>query len=793
MPSVASTFLFLASCTLGQAQTDPATPYFFTTLAGASSIGSTDGTGSAARFSQPQGITLDGAGNLYVADTANHTIRKITSAGIVSTLAGKAGDAVEVRTRGDGSGSAARFTDPVGLVTDATGNIYVAGSGDSAIRKITPDGVVTTLAGGGTVSAFNVPKGIAIDTTGNLYVADTFNNAIRKVTPAGTTGLLAGGSFGSADGSGSAAQFYNPQGITVDPAGNIFVADTFNHTIRKISPLGMVTTLAGTVGVPGNIDGAASAATFTYPSCIAIDPAGNLVVADTGNSTIRKITPAGMVSTLAGQAGREGYADGSASTSLFTFPAALVSDRAGNIYVADTLNNTIRMVSTAGNVTTLAGLAPSQSVGATDGVGATARFNRSQGIAVTRDGVCYVADTGNNVIRKITATGEVSTLAGAAGQSGFADGAGTAARFTTPIDLALDGSGILYVVDGGSMIRKVTSGGLVTTLTESAIGSGGLSGAQNTPDNFTLKTSIAVGPNGEIYVGEIKPLSAMTATRAAVYKMTPGGVATDIVPLPLFPHSFITGLAVDATGTLYACDPEYTSIYKINLGSGNSAVIQTIGHFFANRLAADSSGHVFFTGSNIAANTIFRLSSDGNVGSIAGQTYQPGHQDGIGSEALFTGVGGIAIDAAGALYVATLDNTIRKGLVAAAPVIITQPQSQAVSVGGAVQFLVSAVADPAPTFQWFFNGSIFSGATSNTLSFSSARSIDAGDYTVVVTNSLGSVTSSKATLTVSAAPVTPTPTPAPASGGGGSIEIWFVLAFIMLGTARGLVTPGSRP
>ena len=336
-----------------------------TTFAG-SGRGSADGTGTAARFYQPEGIAIDVVGNLFVADTYNCTIRKITPDGLVTTIAGLAGN----HGSADGVGSAARFDFPVGIAIDAAGNLYVADTDNYTIRKITPGGTVTTLAGlaGSTGSAdgtgsaarFNYPYGVAVDAVGNLFVADTGNYTIRKVTPAGTVTTLAGfaGSTGFADGSGSAARFYQPEGIAIDVVGNLFVADTFNCTIRKITPAGLVTTIAGFAGSTGSADGTGSAARFSYPSGIAVDFSGNLFVADTRNYTIRKVTPAGTVTTLAGQVGLSGSADGAGSMALFDPPFGIAVDAAGTVFVADRDSNVIRQ----GVPTTLAARLSSLSV-----------------------------------------------------------------------------------------------------------------------------------------------------------------------------------------------------------------------------------------------------------------------------------------------------------------------------------------------------------------------------------------------------------------------------------------------
>ena len=324
---------------------------YFGTFAGlAGSVGSADGTGSAARFYFPSGIAVSTAGNLFVVDQQNHTIRKATSAGVVTTLAGTTG----VTGSADGTGSAARFYNPFAIAIDTAENVFVADTYNHTIRKVTSAGVVTTLAGSagdigsangtGSAARFNFPFGIAIDTAGNLFVADTENSTIRKVTSAGVVTTLAGsaGASGSADGTGSAARFDDPTGVYADTAGNVFVADTGNHTIRKVTSAGVVTTLAGTPDVTGSADGTGSAARFFNPHGIAESTAGNLFVVDTSNHTIRKVTSAGVVTTLAGSAGNIGSADGTGSAARFNFPFGIAIDTAGNVFVTDRENNTIR-------------------------------------------------------------------------------------------------------------------------------------------------------------------------------------------------------------------------------------------------------------------------------------------------------------------------------------------------------------------------------------------------------------------------------------------------------------------
>jgi len=350
---VAGIFAVGALTATVSAQSNYATPYTFTTLAGTPSNGSysdADGTGSAASFSTIHGVAVDNVGNVYVADSFAYRVRKITPGGVVMTLAGDLWQPAWA----DGTGSAAMFDFPYGVAVDSTGNVYIGDAQNEAIRKITPGGVVTTLAGGpgapgsadgtGSAARFYYPYGVAVDSAGNVYVADASNCTIRKVTTSGMVTTLAGTprTEGSADGTGSAALFNFPTGVAVDSAGNVYVADLGNSTIRKVTSSGVVTTLAGSPGASGSADGTGSAARFYNPAGVAVDGTGNVYVADTNNNTIRKVTSDGVVTTLAGSSLAIGHADGTGSAALFYNPGSVAVDSAGNVYVADTQNNTIR-------------------------------------------------------------------------------------------------------------------------------------------------------------------------------------------------------------------------------------------------------------------------------------------------------------------------------------------------------------------------------------------------------------------------------------------------------------------
>jgi sugar lactone lactonase YvrE len=821
--------LSLAAALSARAAADYATPYVFTTLAGISSIGSADGTGAAARFYSPRGVATDTAGNMFVVDEGNHTIRKVTPAGVVTTFAGTAG----LPGSADGTGAAAHFDAPQGIVADAAGNLYVTDTGNHTIRKITPAGTVTTFAGlagvTGNVDAtggsarLNRPRGIAIDPTGNLYVTEAGNHAIRRITPAGvvtsygsalyfpeSSDLYASVSYGAiaVDQAGSAyvSRFmfsdYEPHDPPRDPAFREYYRYYVGY-VTKIAPDGTRTDLWETYA-KHYVDGRFF---NEFASALAVDPTGRLVAAN-GFRVSRYSPIDGSLSTLAGS-GLVGGADGPAESARFGFPIAFAYDRSGNLAVADTGNNNIRTVSPTGNVTTLAGLALENAAATTDGTGSAARFTNPTGTAVDAAGNVYVADTSSHCIRKITPAGVVTTLAGAPGQSGFADGTGTAARFSGPSSVAVDATGTVFVADTNNhTIRRTTATGETSTFAGTA-GSYGSNDGQGIAAQFGRPRGVALDPAGNLYVTsdqtvrKISPTGNVTtlagAYNQASYYDANGTSARFSTP---------AGIAVGADGNIYVTetpDPDFAAIARIRriTPDGNVTTLAGVEQGYADgsgpaarfhnpcSLAADATGNLFVADSYNQA--VRKVTPQGAVTTVAGLADAPGGTDGTGREARFYLPQGIAVDSTGTLYV-TSGTTVRKGQLATGPVITQQPQSQTVTSGNNVTFTVTAGSTPSPTYQWYFGSNAMSGANGSTLSLPGVRSSDAGDYTVVVTNSLGSVTSSRATLTVTTPPPPPvTPAGGGSGGGGGAPSMWFFASLFALGVARLLIGIKNRP
>ncbi|MEY2658848.1 MAG: hypothetical protein RLZZ123_20 [Pseudomonadota bacterium] len=307
--------------------------------------------GATATLYNPYGIAVDRSGHLYVADALNNRIRKISPAGVVSTLAGTGSSGAV-----NGSAATATFSNPSGLAVDSSGNVFVADYNGFQIRKINPAGVVSTWAGAagfsgyvdgtGATARFSGPYGIAVDSSDHLYVADQGNHLIRKISPAGVVSTLAGvrESGGYVDGTSGTAKFNNPYGVAVDASGHVYVADSSNNRIRKITPSGVVSTYSG-VGILGELNGTAWLATFSVPYGVCLDAAGNVYVADSSNHLIRKVSPDGAVSTLAGVVNEPGHLEGTGGTAKFNRPLGVAVDASGHVYVVDSDNHRIRKLS----------------------------------------------------------------------------------------------------------------------------------------------------------------------------------------------------------------------------------------------------------------------------------------------------------------------------------------------------------------------------------------------------------------------------------------------------------------
>jgi sugar lactone lactonase YvrE len=570
-----------------------------------------------------------------------------------------------------------------------------------------------------------------VDSAGNNYVADTGNGTIRTVTPAGVVSTLAGsaGNFGSTDATGSNARFCGPQDVAVDRSGNLYVADTANHTIRKITAGGVVSTLAGVAGTNGLTDGTGSNARFNAPQGLAVDSSGTVYVADTWNHTIRKMTSVGVVSTLAGVAGYYGDIDGNGNgdgtnTARFYCPSGVAVDASGSVYVADTRNHTIRKVTASGVVSTLAGKAGVW--GSADGTNSDARFYEPQGITVDFSGNLYVLDSGNQTIRMVAPVGTnwvVTTVAGLPGVSGSADGTGPNARFFRPGGIGMNSAGSLCVADWGNNTIRA---GVSSLYTSPTILLQPQAQSANLGQSATFSVTAAGLPpltcQWLFYGTNLEGATAFTYT------------CLNAQPANAGPYSVIVS---NTLGTATSSNAWLTIILPPTITSPPQSLTIDQGTDASFSVAASGTAPFtyqwLFNGAMIASAT------------ASGCTRTNAQLADAGSySVIVSNSAGSATSAPGILTVHPVPTP---------PGITAQPQNQTVSQSSNATFTVAATGSTPFSYQWRFYGTNLAGATASSFTCANAQAPNAGPYSVIVTNDYGMITSSVATLTVILPPV----------------------------------------
>ena len=554
------------------------------TIAGDSFPSFLGDTGQAvnAELYAPEDVALDSSGNIYIADTQNGRIRQVNTSGVINTYAGDG----TVGYAGDGgAGTSAEIWAPYALAVDSSGDVYFAENTDSRIRMVKASttfasdiasgtapvsGTISTVAGNGTAgftgdgstatnAEMNFPSGIALDSSGNLYVADTLNLRIRKISGSNISTVAGNGvlSYSGDNAQAVAAQMNSPQATAVDGSGNLYVADSANNVVRKVTRDGIIHPFAGngSAGFGGD-GGAAASAQLHGPRGLVVDSAGNVYIADSANNRVRMVAPSGTISTVAGN-GTAGYSgDGGAagSAELYT-PTGLAVDGSGNLYIADLNNNRIRMLNAGtGIITTVAGTGNAGYSG-DGGPAASAQLNYPVGVAVDSGRNIYIADSANYVIRKVLSGGQIYTIAGN-GLSGYSGDGGQAvlAQIGSPAAVAADSAWNVYFTDGSSRVRKVfTSGYIVTIGGNGTIGYSGDGGPASSAQ-LNMPTGLSVDSNGNVYVAD----SANNAVRE-LQPLASGIAITTIVSSasnlsgPVSPGDLVTiyGSGLGPAGTVY--------------------------------------------------------------------------------------------------------------------------------------------------------------------------------------------------------------------------------------------------
>jgi len=536
-----------------------------------------------ASLSLMRGLVADGSGNLYLSDLSRRRIRKIDRNGTISTVAGAI---TRVGSSGDGGPAMeAGFDTPTGLAVGPEGNLYIVDQ--HRVRKIAPSGVISTVAGTGdfgfsgdggpaTAARLSNPTGLAVDRGGNLYISDFGNNRIRRVAADGTITTVAGGGTSTDAGSATAVALSGPSSVAVDAAGNLLFVERYRHDVRKVTPQGVITTVAGVPSRDGfaGDGGPATEAKLNTPTSVIVDGGGNLQIADSGNMRVRKVTVDGLITTIAGNGYSSFSGDGGRATQAqLLFPSGTAVDPEGNLYIADPGNGRVRRVSACGEITTVAGNGSSGFSG--DGGLATAAklgAMNGSGLALAADaaGSLYIADSYNNRVRKVTPNGFIDTIAGGSDRGDSGDGGpAKAALLFGASSLAVDLRGNLYI-GGGNRVRRVTTDGIITTVAgngqypyQAGVGDGGAA----TAASFPGPDAIAVDAFGNLYIadglnGSIRRvgLDGRISTVAGGGTMSPipdGASATSgRLQSP-------SSIAIDAAGNLYIAETGTSRIRKI--------------------------------------------------------------------------------------------------------------------------------------------------------------------------------------------------------------------------------------
>ena len=540
----------------------------------------------------PSDVAVDASGNLFYNGFAL-VFRLDVPTGVLRRFAG----AIEFFGQDDGIMAIDAGVDALGIGFDAVGNLYVT-EDEGRVRKIDASGIITTVAGGvgfefsgdggpAVGAGLNTPKDVAFDSLGNMYIADSQNLRIRKVDLSGIITTFAGNgveTFGGDGGPATSASLNFPSGVAVDTLDNVYIADTVNNRVRKVDPFGIITTVAGD-GSPAfaGDGGPATAASLNFPRRVEFDTAGNLYIADSSNNRIRKVDSGGIISTVAGNGLAEFSGDsGPATLAGLNSPAGVAIDGAGNVYIADPNNSRIRIVDTSGIITTVVGSGSLFSSG-DGGPAVSASVFDPWDVVTAPAGSVFLTerdfDLEGNRVRKVNASGDITTIAGT-GLAGFSGdgGAATAARLNFPTGLAIDSAGSVYIADAfNSRLRKIDSGGIITTVAgDGTFGFGG-DGGPAVAASLNFPQGVAVDATGQLYIADSGNFRVRMVDVFGDITTVAGsgidGFSGDGGPATAAAVSSFSGIAVDTAGNLYIGDSGNRRVRRVD----TSGTITTVG------------------------------------------------------------------------------------------------------------------------------------------------------------------------------------------------------------------------
>ena len=645
--------------------------------------GGDGGPATSAQLGRPQGVAVDSSGNLYIAANYNRRVRRVDAAGVINTVAGTG----QWGHSGDGGpATSAQLRSPHGVAVDGLGNLYIADTYSSCVRRVDTAGVITTVAGTGewgysgdggpaTNAQLQRPRGVAVDGLGNLYIADSDNHCVRRVDTAGVITTVAGTGERGYSGDGgppTSAQLRSPQGVAVDGLGNLYVADYLNHRVRRVDAAGVITTVAGTDerGYSGD-GGPATSAQLGAPRGVAVDGSGNLYIADYGNGRVRKVDAAGVITTVAGT-GQRGYSGdgGPAASAQLGLLRGVAVDGSGNLYIADARNHRVRKVDATGAINTVAGTGERR-YGGDGGPATSAQLGRPQGVAVDSSGNLYIAANYNRRVRRVDAAGVINTVAGT-GQWGHSGDGGpaTSAQLRSPHGVAVDGLGNLYIADTySSCVRRVDTAGVITTV--AGTGEWGYSGDGGPATNAQLQRprGVAVDGLGNLYIADSDNHCVRRVDTAGVITTVAGtgerGYSGDGGPPTSAQLRSPQGVAVDGLGNLYVADYLNHRVRRVDAagvittvagtdergysGDGGPATSAQLGA--PRGVAVDGSGNLYIA--DYGNGRVRRVDAAGVITTVAG-TGEWGYSGdgGPGTSALLASPQDVAVDGLGNLYVA---------------------------------------------------------------------------------------------------------------------------------------------